>query len=321
MIITVTLNPSLDRTVEVRALRPGQVHRTSSPTTEPGGKGVNVTRALSSNGVASVAVLPVGGPHGAELIRLLDEGLAATSAAAHYVPVTGRTRSNLTVADIDGVVTKFNEPGAYLEAEDLRAIVATVRDTARAGDWVVVSGSLPTGVTTDAFVELLRELTRLELHLVVDTSGDALSGCLAAGPRIIKPNRTELAELVGRELVSIADVLDAAREVRERGADRVLVSLGGDGAVLVTPHGAIVGQSPISRVRSSVGAGDSFLAGFLSRFSVDESDEGAALVEALAWGSAATTLPGSAVPAPSDLDFSNVRLVWRPDLDRPLVAS
>ncbi|HEX7825697.1 MAG TPA: PfkB family carbohydrate kinase, partial [Mycobacterium sp.] len=110
-------------------------------------------------------------------------------------------------------------------------------------------------------------------------------------------------------------------EVRTRGADYVLVSMGSDGAVLVGPDGMLVGESSVDSIRSTVGAGDSFLAGFLSRFTVDEGDVEAALLEALTWGAAATRLPGSAVPTPSDLDPSIVQLVWQPDLDRPLVAS
>jgi 1-phosphofructokinase len=119
----------------------------------------------------------------------------------------------------------------------------------------------------------------------------------------------------------VADVIAAAEQIRARGVEIVLVSLGSEGAVLVGPNGMLMGESPVDQIRSTVGAGDSFLAGFLSRFIQDESDVEAALLEALTWGSAATRLPGSAVPTPSDLDSSNVQLVWQPDLDRPLVAS
>jgi 1-phosphofructokinase len=154
----------------------------------------------------------------------------------------------------------------------------------------------------------------------VDSSGEALAAALAAQPRVIKPNREELAELAGRPLGSVAAVREAAEEVRDRGAEYVLVSLGAEGAMLVGPGGMLVGESHVDTPRSTVGAGDSFLAGFLSRFTADEGDIEAALLEALTWGAAATRLPGSAVPGPSDLDPSNVQLVWQPDLDRPLVA-
>jgi fructose-1-phosphate kinase PfkB-like protein len=130
-----------------------------------------------------------------------------------------------------------------------------------------------------------------------------------------------LSELVGRPLGSIADVIEAARGIQAHGVEIVLVSLGADGAVLVGPDHVRVGESRVATPRSTVGAGDCFLAGFLSKFSTDDADVQAALLEALAWGAAAAALPGTSVPAPADIDRSNVQLVWQPDLDRPLLAS
>ena len=317
MIVTLTLNPSVDRTVDVDALERGAVIRTSDPVLEPGGKGVNVTRALSANGVPSLAIVPVAGQDGAELSRLLErDGILC-----RFVPVSGRTRSNTTVCEPDGTVTKLNEPGSPLSDDDLAAIATAVRTSVRDGDWLVVSGSTPPDLTSEQVSALLAEATATGAHLVIDSSGEALDSALAAKPRIIKPNREELAELVGRELGSVAAVVDAAEDVRSRGVEIVLVSLGAEGAVLVGPNGMLMGESRVDKPRSTVGAGDSFLAGFLSRFTADEGDVEAALLEALTWGAAATRLPGSAVPTPSDLDPSIVQLVWQPDLDRPLVAS
>jgi len=315
VIVTVTLNPSLDRTLELDGLERGSVLRTSTPTLEAGGKGVNVTRALTANGIPSVAVLPVGGGEGSELTALLE----AEGVATRLVPVAGRTRSNITLAEPDGTVTKLNEPGAPLERRELAAIVAVLADAVGDGDWVVISGSVPASFGASDAAALTGGLDRS--RLAVDTSGDALSAFLDGGPRLVKPNRAELAELTGHPLGSIAEVIDAAYTVRDRGADLVLVSLGADGAVLVGPSGVLVGESRVPRPRSTVGAGDCFLAGFLSRFSADESQLEPALLEALAWGAAAAALPGTGVPSPADLDHSNVQLVWQPDLDRPLVAS
>ena len=317
MIVTVTLNPSLDRTLEVDSFERGAVLRTSEPTLEAGGKGVNVTRALASNGVESVAVLPVGGSEGAELTALLD----AAAVAARFVPVSGRTRSNITVAEADGTITKLNEPGSPLTAEELTALTTAVGSTVTAGDWVIISGSVPPEFSAEQLQALTGSLADRAVNLAIDTSGDALVASLAARPRLIKPNRAELAEVAGRPLDSISDVIAAAKGVRELGVEIVLVSLGSDGAVLVGPAGVIVGESHVEHPRSTVGAGDCFLAGFLSKFSVDETDVDAAMLEALAWGAAAASLPGTAVPEPGDIDYTNVQLVWQPDLDRPLVAS
>ncbi|CAN5290752.1 1-phosphofructokinase [soil metagenome] len=317
MIVSVTLNPSLDRTVEVDRLERGAVLRTSAPTLEPGGKGVNLTRALSRNGIDSIAVLPVGGPEGAELSALLD----AAGVATRLVPVNGRTRSNLTVSEPDGTATKLNEPGSPLSTADFSVLATVLAGLVSARDWVVFSGSIPPECSADQLVALMTSVTDLGASLAVDTSGDALTASISARPRVIKPNRAELAEAVGRELGSISEVIVAAEELRSRGVERVLVSLGADGAVLVGEHGAIVGESTVLEHRSTVGAGDCFLAGFLSKFSADESDEESALVEALAWGAAAVGLPGTSVPGPGDIAYSNFHLVWQPDLDRPLVAT
>jgi 1-phosphofructokinase len=317
VIVTVTLNPSLDRTLEVESLVRGSVLRTSSPTLEAGGKGVNVTRALAANGIPSIAVLPVGGGEGAELSALLD----AAGVAARLVPVAGRTRSNITIAEGDGTVTKLNEPGSALLGVEFDALISVVASAVSAGDWVLISGSVPPEFTSEQMRALAGSLADRSVSLAIDTSGDALVASLAARPRLIKPNRAELAEISGHALGSISEVITAAESVRDQGVEIVLVSLGADGAVLVGPHGVIVGESHVDVPRSTVGAGDSFLAGFLSRFSVDEADVSAALLEALAWGAAAASLPGTSVPSPADITHSNVQLVWQPDLDRPLVAN
>jgi len=317
VIVTITLNPSLDRTVEVTKLERGQVLRTGDPILEAGGKGVNVTRALCANGVDSVAVLPAGGREGAELSDLLE----AAGVEVRLVPVLGRTRSNITVAEADGTVTKLNEPGAALSPSEFDSITAAVSAVVTPGDWVVVSGSVPPEFTSQQLTGLVGALETRQVNLAIDTSGDALVASLAARPRLIKPNRTELEEVVGRPLNSLTEVIAAASAVREQGVEFVLVSLGSDGAVLVGPSGVIVGESEVIRPRSAVGAGDCFLAGFLSRFGADETDLDAAFLTALAWGAAAASLPGTAVPAPADIDYTRVRLVQQPELDRPLVAT
>jgi len=317
VIVTITLNPSLDRTIEVDRLDRGEVLRTSAPTLEAGGKGVNVTRALCANGVDSIAVLPIGGREGAELNTMLDDA----GVAVRVVPVVGRTRSNITVAETDGTVTKLNEPGTALSSAERGSLAAAVSASVQPGDWVVLSGSVPPEFTSEQLTDLVGTLAGRHVNLAIDTSGDALVASLAARPRLIKPNRAELEEMVGRRLLTLSAVITAASSVRDRGVELVLVSLGSEGAVLVGPSGVVVGSSEVAQPRSTVGAGDCFLAGFLSRFDADETDLDAAFLTALAWGAAAAALPGTAVPAPADIDYTRVRLVPQPDLDRSLVAN
>jgi 1-phosphofructokinase len=306
MIITLTLNPSLDRTVEIEELVRGEVLRAASSHVDPGGKGVNVTRALLANGVPSRAVLPCGGEEGRHLVRLLQ----AEGVDPICVWIAGNTRSNLSLAEPGGIVTKINEPGPVLSSADFDSVLAEVLAAAGSktggtgADWVVVCGSTPPGVAVESVIGLYERIVAAGVRLAVDTSGPALPGAAAAGAALVKPNRDELAEVVGRELPTIGDVVHAAHEVRSWGAGAVLASLGADGAVLVDDDGVIVGSAPVDRPRSAVGAGDALLAGFLAA-GAKGSD---ALADALAWGAAAVSLPGSRMPGPDDLLRHRVRI-------------
>ncbi|GIG87021.1 1-phosphofructokinase [Plantactinospora endophytica] len=311
MILTVTLNPSLDRAMEIDRLARGEVIRAASAHLDPGGKGVNVSRALLANGVPSRAVLPVGGEEGAQLVRLLEsEGVELL-----VVPIAGRTRSNITLAEPDGTVTKINESGPVLTGPEFAEVTRAVLAAADSADWVVACGSVPPGLPVAAFGDLCARLVDAGVRLAVDTSGPALRAAAEAGVALVKPNREELAEAVGAPLRSLGDVVDAAAQVRTWGAGTVLASLGADGAVLVDAKGVVTGESPVAQPKSTVGAGDALLAGFLAAGARGPD----ALAEGLAWGAAAVSLPGSRMPGPADLLRNTVRVHPRPDLVRPLL--
>nr|WP_297429925.1 1-phosphofructokinase [uncultured Actinotalea sp.] len=320
MIVTVTLNPSLDRTMDVAELRHGQVNRALSTHLHPGGKGVNVTRALLANAVPSRAVLPVAGPEGDQLVQLLhEEGVAAV-----VVPVSGRTRSNVSVADRHGTVTKINEPGTPLAPSDLDVVLERALGAAPPGSWLVLCGSLPPGAPPQQYADMTRRAAAHGMRVAVDTSGAALRHAVAAAPELVKPNAEELAEAVGRPLDSRADVVAAAQELRRRGARRVLVSLGGAGAVLVDDDGVALGESGAVAPRSTVGAGDAFLAGFLAAEESATTAPGparsaGALRQALAWGAAAVQLPGSQMPGPGDIDPGSASVLTGPSVDARLL--
>jgi 1-phosphofructokinase len=300
MIVTVTLNPSLDRTIEIDALIRGEVLRAGQARMDPGGKGVNVSRALLANGIVSRAVLPCGGDAGLHLVRLLQaEGVDLLA-----VPITGHTRSNVTLAEPDGTVTKINEPGPVLSAAEFEAITARVLAAAAGAEWVVASGSLPPALPTEAFPHLCERLVAAGVRVAVDTSGPGLRAAAVAGAALVKPNREELAAIVGAPLPTLGDVVEAARQLLSWGAGAVLASLGAEGAVLVDDDGVISGDAPVDRPRSSVGAGDALLAGFLAAGARGPK----ALAEALAFGAAAVSLPGSRMPGPADLRRDHVRI-------------
>jgi 1-phosphofructokinase len=312
MIVTLTLNPSLDRTVDIAELTRGAVIRAGSARLDPGGKGVNVTRALLANGAPSRAVLPCGGDEGNQLARLLHaEGVDVIA-----VPIAAHTRSNISLAERDGTITKINEPGAPLSPAELDAIVAAVARTAARPGWVAACGSLPPGVPTGFYADLCRRCAEQGIQVAVDTSGPALLAAIEARPALIKPNRDELAAAVGHPITTIQDAVDAAQVLRSRGAQSVLASLGADGAVLVCGDGVTVGEADVSRPRSTVGAGDALLAGFLAAGAHGPG----AVAEALAWASAAVSLPGSRMPGPADIQRSGVRIHSGPDLSRQLVT-
>ncbi len=312
MIVTLTLNPSLDRTVEVDRLVRGSVLRAAPARLDPGGKGVNVSRALLANGLKSRAVVPCGGPDGDQLVRLL----AAEGVDMVAVPISGRTRSNIAIAEPDGTVTKVNEPGPPLSVAELDAVAEAVLAAAESADWVVVCGRLPPQAPADLYASLSARCRAAGIRVAVDTSGPALLAATDARPALVKPNREELAEAAGTPIARLADVVAAAERLRSAGARSVLVSLGADGAVLVDEDGVTVGEAPVLAPRSSVGAGDALLAGFLAAGARGPR----ALAQGLSWGAAAVRLPGSRMPRPEDIHSDTVRIDGRPDLSRPLVA-
>ncbi|MDJ0342346.1 1-phosphofructokinase [Streptomyces sp. H10-C2] len=310
MIVTVTPNPSLDRTYEIPALERGAVLRATADRVDPGGKGVNVSRAVAAAGQRTVAVLPTGGPEGALLGRLLSEqGIEVAG-----VDVAGSTRVNISVAEPDGTLTKINAAGPTLTGAESEALLEAVRTRSADAGWIACCGSLPRGLPPEWYAELVDRAHRAGARVALDTSGPALLAALSMRPDVVKPNAGELAAAVGRSLATIGDVVKAAGELRAMGARAVLASLGADGQLLVDESGAYFGCARVAAVRSNVGAGDASLAGFLAAGGEGET----ALVSAVAHGAAAVQLPGSVMPAPTDLDTSAVTVTADVPLSRPL---
>jgi 1-phosphofructokinase len=312
MIVTLTLNPSVDRTVEVETLARGEVTRAIGGRVDPGGKGINVSRALAAHGLPTRSVVTVGGAEGEHLVTLLRD------TAIEIVPVRirGAIRSNITIVEPDGTTTKINEPGAELSTEELNSVFDAVLGAVESADWLVASGSLPPGTPPSVYADLVRSLSDSGTRVAIDTSGPALEAVLVAGPALVKPNRDELAEATSVRLGTIADVVEAACRLRDRGARAVLASLGADGAVLVDDDGALHGQTPVVSPLSSVGAGDAMLAGFLAGGGAGAK----ALTQGLAWGAAAVLQPGSGMPSPDDIDLASVRLERHETTRRDLYA-
>jgi 1-phosphofructokinase family hexose kinase len=310
--VTVTPNPSVDLTLEIPTLVRGAVHRVTRQHQEPSGKGVNVTRALTNNGVASLAVLVTGGPEGTELEQLLN----AEGVAYRTVQIADSVRENISLTEADGTATKINAIGPLLHEEETQKLLAAAAAAGDAADWVLGSGSLPRGVDADFYARLGTAVRARGARFALDSSGPALLAGLAAAPEVIKPNLEELSEAVGRPLLTIGDTVAAAHELMTLGARSVVVSLGRDGALLVDSLGALHASASVTNPKSTVGAGDALLAGYLAGSLTRDGDRADALREAVAWGSAAVRVEGSHVPVISDADRTAVVLDSDPDLRR-----
>jgi 1-phosphofructokinase len=319
MIVTVTPNPSIDRTVSLSsALVRGAVHRVGEVRVEPGGKGVNVARALTLAGLDVVAVLPAG-----ESDPILA-GLRAIGVEVHAVPIAAAVRTNLAITEPDGTTTKLNEPGAVVDPADIDALVRTVTEYANSAQWVVLSGSLPPGMSDGWYSDMVAALQPYGCKVAVDTS-DAPLAALAAGldraaPDLIKPNSGELAGLAGVTAESLetavvrgdsGPVVRAAQQLIDRGVGAVLATLGAAGAVLVNTDGAWLATPPPIVPRSTVGAGDSSLAGYV-RADVEGAAAPARLQMAVAYGSGAAALPGTALPSPDEINLDGVAITAVP---------
>lgn len=307
MIVTVTPNPSVDRTVLVDGVARGAVNRARSIRVDPGGKGVNVSRALTAHGTRTTALLPLGGPEGHVLQALLaDAGVNVVG-----VPIAAATRSNIAIIEPDGTTTKVNEPGPTLqpgEQEQLLAAAAVLLD--EQPDWLVCSGSLPPGADIGFYAALVTEAQKRSVPVAVDTTGRALLLAAAAGADLLKPNEEELAHATQRVLRTLGDVAAAAAQLRAPHG-QVVVSLGPRGALLVGEDDTVLataetnGRTPVS----TVGAGDSLLAGFLHA----GTDDATALAVGVAWGTAAVYLPGSQMPGPAEVAGVDVALSEPPE--------
>ena len=313
MIVTLTMNPSVDRSASLAApLTLGGVNRIAESHDSPGGKGVNVARVLAAGGIEATAVFPAP-RHDPFVTMCAESGVPAT-----VVPAEGPVRVNLTLADPDGTTTKINAPGPVATAEMLDRVRADVAGLAGRATWVVLSGSLPRGVPAGFYADLVTELRGAGARLAVDTSDAPLAALAArfpsAAPDLVKPNGEELGQLAGVDGVELerraadgdlAPVVETARTLRATGVGAVLVTLGGAGAVLVgggdDDDEAWFATTPPVRVRSTVGAGDSALAGYLLADA-----RGAPPEERLAWavchGSVAASLAGTGLPLGLDPD-------------------
>ncbi|OFK23272.1 1-phosphofructokinase [Olsenella sp. HMSC062G07] len=257
MIRTVCLNPALDKTVQVDGFAVDAVNRISDVRIDAGGKGINVSKVIKELGGSSKAYALLAGSTGSRIADMVGQlGIDLV----HVTP-KGETRTNLKVVDkARHTNTDINEPGPLVTSEDLEALLDLLLADLDAGDVVVLAGSLPKGAPTDTYARWIQAISEAGAQAFLDADGEVLAAGIAAGPALIKPNDHELADLVGCDLPDTASIVAAAHELMDKGARRVVVSLGGEGALFVTPERTVRARAPKVPVGSTVGAGDSVVA-------------------------------------------------------------
>lgn len=296
MIYTVTLNPALDRTIYVDRLSLTEPNRIQREERYAGGKGIDVSRALAALGVESVALGLVGGFDGKEFEgRLLNEGIACD-----FTRISGETRTNIVVEDLStDQETPLLARGPEVQPFELVDFVAKLERLADV-QFLVVSGSLPPGATPEVYRRIIQIGNDKGARTLLDTSGEALRHGLHARPALIKPNRNELSGLAGSELKTHGDILDFARRLTER-VPTVLVSLGPEGIMLVTARQSWHAVPPRVEVKSTVGAGDSAVAGLVAGLSRNRPPAESVRL-AVAAGTAATLRPGTSLCTAEDVE-------------------
>ncbi|WP_156292281.1 6-phosphofructokinase II [Serratia oryzae] len=279
-IFTLTLSPSLDSATTTAKIYPEGKLRCTTPIFEPGGGGINVARAVVYLGGQANAIFPIGGPTGEHLKELLDrEGIHTET-----LRTQDWTRQNLHVhADNSGEQFRFVMPGARLNEAEFDQLVERVHQIP-AGSILVISGSLPPGTAIEKLTYLVQQAQAMGLQCIVDSSGEALKACLdVGGLALVKPNQNELSALIGRPLDNPDDLRTAAQELVQRGAaERVVVSLGPQGALAVDRHHCVQIVPPPVKKMSTVGAGDSMVGAMTLKLA-----QGADLIDTVRFGVAA----------------------------------
>ena len=280
MIYTVTFNPSLDYIVSVEDFRPGLTNRTDSELLLPGGKGINVSIVLKNLGISSIALGFVAGFTGDEVVRRLTE----MGVESGFIGIgEGFTRINLKLQSIDG--TEINGQGPKISREKVQMLMEQL-SRLEEGDVLFLSGSIPASMPDNTYQKIMERLDNRNVRIVVDATKDLLLNALPYHPFLIKPNNPELGEIFDVELGTRSEVISYAGKLKERGAQNVLVSMAGEGAVLVAADGKVYeAPAPEGVLINGVGAGDSMVAGFMAGY-MEKEDYEYAFHMGLAAGSA-----------------------------------
>lgn len=263
MIYTVTFNPAIDYTVGVDSLEPGMTNRSSYEQLLPGGKGLNVSIILNNLGMPNTALGFIAGFTGAEIKRSFE----AMGGKSDFIELPeGISRINVKIKSAKE--TEINASGPAIDSSSMKRLMEKI-DFLKDGDMLVLAGSIPSSLSDSLYSDIMKMLSGRDIMIAVDATKELLLNVLPYRPFLIKPNNHELGEIFGAVLSHREEVVPYARRLQEKGARNVLVSMAGEGAVLIAENGqALMSKAPAGKVKNSVGAGDSMVAGFLDRKSV-----------------------------------------------------
>lgn len=287
LILTLTINPAIDRTFAVDKLVFEDRAYIQSSEDTAGGRGVNASRVLHDFGAKTAAIVTTGGESG----KLLKSLIAGFGFPAECVDVESATRTNLTISDKHGLTLKLNEQGSALTAGEVEAVRRAVEHRLAKASWLLLCGSVPPGVPRQFYAELIAMAHAKKVKTLVDTDGPVLEAALEAKPTVVKPNQAEAERLLHRALISRQQVLEAVRDLKAMGPETVILSLGGRGAIAATPDSLLEAVPPRIDSVCPIGAGDALSAAFVWALTKRKS-----VADALCWGVAAgtasTMLPG-----------------------------
>lgn len=285
MIYTITFNPSIDYIVRVKNFKAGEVNRVEMDQKYPGGKGINVSRVLKGFNIKSKALGFTGGFTGEYVKKFLEnEGIETD-----FINVNGDTRINVKLKSNEE--TEINGAGPNIEKEHLEKLINKVKN-AKAGDFIILAGNVQSNLPRNVYTEIQKGCLDKEVKFIVDTTGEALVSTLEYKPFLVKPNTKELAEIFDVNITTREEALQYGQRLIQMGAQNVIISMAGEGALLVCSEGYYHASAPKGVVKNSVGAGDSMIGGFLADYSRNLN-----VVEAFRWAAAS----GSATAFSMDL--------------------
>lgn len=287
MIVTLTINPAIDRTISVDRLAFDDRAYIKSSGESAGGRGINASTVIHSFGGETLAVLTSGGDSGKRLEHLLR----ASGLHLAVVPVPHEIRTNITITDRHGLTVNLNEPGPALGKSELALVEKAIRDALKGAQWLMLCGSLPPGAPASFYAKLIAMARQKKVKTLLHASGDALIDGIEARPTVVTPNQHEAERLLGRALLTRTQYLEAAAQIRAMGPESVVLSLGSRGAIGAFADGLYEALAPRVDAVCPIGAGDALTAAYV--WSMRKKPNAA---EALRWGVAAGTasarLPG-----------------------------